>query len=178
MDIARARLMQERRSLQSNRPPGCWAKPCKGADGAVELTKWEFGILPAKTSAFSMPDDLVLTGTMTFPPEYPAKPPVVQFVPELFHTNVHPSGVVCLSLLLEHGHHPGAGHVGFWQAGLSIADILRALITFLDEPNPNSIANKDACSLLSTSGAAAYNERVRLFVREYAARKEAAAKRG
>ena len=170
MDVARARLMEERRGLQKNRPAGSFAKPRTDATGAVNLFEWSAGIMPAAGSAYAMPEGEALTLTLKFSPDYPAKPPTATFDPPIFHTNVWPTGVVCVSLLLEQGHHPGAGHIGFWQAGLSIGDVLRALVTLLDEPNPQSIANADACTLLTSRGRAAYDAHIRTLAVAYAAR--------
>jgi ubiquitin-conjugating enzyme E2 I len=36
----------------------------------------------------------VYTLSMTFPEDYPNKPPKCQFVPPLFHPNIYPSGTV------------------------------------------------------------------------------------
>jgi ubiquitin-conjugating enzyme E2 I len=38
---------------------------------------------------------------MEFPEDYPATPPKCRFSNTLFHPNVYPSGVVCLSILNE-----------------------------------------------------------------------------
>ena len=72
-----------------------------------------------------------------------------------------------LSLLLEEGHH-GGKHAGYWTAGLRIADIMRAMITFLDEPNPGSVANPTACNLY-TASQADYEREVRRTAAAYPA---------
>jgi ubiquitin-conjugating enzyme E2 I len=38
---------------------------------------------------------------MEFPEDYPATPPKCRFTKVLFHPNIYPSGVVCLSILNE-----------------------------------------------------------------------------
>ena len=98
--------------------------------------------------------------------------------PQITHSNgsCFSSGSVCLSLLLQEGHHPGAGHKGFWQATMTLSEVLTALQTYLDEPNPKSVANPEACSLYK-KGAAEYNERVVEFARSYPALLEAAKKK-
>lgn len=169
MDLARTRLTEERKALNANRPVGTWGKPLKLKDGSVDLLNWHFGIKAAATSKYALPEGETYRVRVKFPSTFPASPPGVAFDPPIFHTNVWPSGVVCLSLLLEQGHHPGAGHAGFWQASRSFADILAALAVFLDEPNPESIANADACALLK-SDERAYKAQVATSVASYPAR--------
>lgn len=140
-DAARARLAKERKQLLESKPAGCFAKPLKGKDGSVDLMNWEAGITPLSGSAYLLPASSAGTYRVTFafPADFPASPPLVKFSPPIFHTNVFTSGNVCLSLLLAEGHHPGAGHKGFWQATLTMGDLLKALQQFLDDPNPNSM---------------------------------------
>ena len=59
---------------------------------------------------------------------------------------------------------------------MTLGEVLTALQTYLDEPNPNSVANPEACSLYK-KGAAGYNERVVEFARSYPALLEAAKKK-
>ena len=157
MDLARARLTEERKTFASARPVGTWAKPCKAPDGSVDLFKWQMGIRPAASSKYALPDGETLRVILTFPKTYPASPPGVAFSPPIFHTNVWPDGRVCLSLLLEEGHHGGM-HAGYWQASRSFTDIVNALRIFLDEPNADSIANDDACAKLKTAPAAYWRD--------------------
>lgn len=141
MDAARTRLSNERKDLQTNRPLGCFLKPRKLEDGSIDLFLWEGGIKPLPSSAYALPDDGAYSIRIKFKSDFPSSPPEVSFLPPIFHTNCFPDGRVCLSLLLQQGHHPGAGHKGFWQATLRLGDILRALQTYLDEPNPQSIVS-------------------------------------
>lgn len=145
MDTARVRLANERKELQSSRPVGCWAKPTKAKDGSVDLFCWEAGIKPLPGSHYTLPEDSdgVYHVKMKFKADFPATAPEVYFTPPIFHTNCFPSdGRVCLSLLLQEGHHKGAGHHGFWQASLRLAEILKALQVYLDEPNPKSVVSQ------------------------------------
>lgn len=42
-------------------------------------------------------------------------------------------------------------HRGHWTPALTIAELLTAMTTFLDEPNHLSIANEEACKLCKSS---------------------------
>ena len=46
------------------------------------------------------------TATMTFPQDYPNKPPDVKFKSEIWHPNVYPDGRVCISILHDAGDDP------------------------------------------------------------------------
>ena len=168
MDLARARLTEERKLLATGRPIGTWGKPCKAADGSVDLFRWYFGVRPAPSSRYALPEGETYRVEVHFKPTYPASPPAVKFDPPIYHTNVWPDGRVCLSLLLEEGHHGGA-HQGFWQASRTFSEILRSLSIFLDEPNPDSVANADACRDLKASSVL-YWKKVDECVRDYPVR--------
>ena len=94
MDLARARLTEERKSLAAARPVGCWGRPSKHADGSVNLFQWDAGITPAKSSLFALPDGDTYRVQLRFSEDFPKRPPVVTFRPPIFHTNVWPTGVV------------------------------------------------------------------------------------
>ena len=94
-------------------------------------------------------ENAVLTLRLTFPEQYPDKPPRVRFTCEMFHPNVYSDGNVCLSLLNEN-----------WSAAYSVSSILTAVRSLLTDPNPNSPANPEAAQLFSTNYTQ-YKRRVR-----------------
>lgn len=75
---------------------------------------------------------------MSFPFDYPLNPPKVRFTPKIFHPNVYPAGVVCLSLLDKEKD---------WRAAIMIPQILIGIQELLDHPNLESPANKTASEL-------------------------------
>jgi hypothetical protein len=50
---------------------------------------------------------------LTFPHDYPLQPPKMQFKTEMWHPNVYPSGLVCISIL----HPPEDDKYGYEDAG-------------------------------------------------------------
>jgi ubiquitin-conjugating enzyme E2 I len=152
-DAARSRLAHERKELLENKPAGCYARPCKRADGSTDLMYWEAGITPLQGSAFALPQSGSYRLFFEFPADFPGSPPLVRFSPAIFHTNCWQNGNVCMSLLLAEGHHPGKGHKGHWQATLTLAEILKAMQVFLDEPNAASVCVLGAGSLGRHCGA-------------------------
>jgi ubiquitin-conjugating enzyme E2 I len=169
-DTARTRLNEERKMLAKDKPFGMFAKPTKSADGSVDLMKWYCGILPRAGSLWALPDGETYRVRLQFNSEFPFRPPTAYFDPPIFHPNVFPSGAVCLSILLEEGHHGGRGEHGksHWSVGTSISTILVALQTFLEEPNPMSVALPEAASLCREDRGA-YETRVRSFAAKYTA---------
>ncbi|KAJ3181034.1 E2 SUMO-conjugating protein ubc9 [Gaertneriomyces sp. JEL0708] len=76
---------------------------------------------------------------MTFPDDYPQKPPKVQFPAKFFHPNIYPSGTVCLSILDEEKD---------WKPSITIKQILLGVQDLLDDPNLESPAQHEAFSML------------------------------
>ncbi|KAK8049978.1 ubiquitin-conjugating enzyme E [Apiospora phragmitis] len=96
-----------------------WSHGLEGLECGIpgkDKTLWEGGL-------FKM--------TMTFPEEYPTKPPKCKFTPPLFHPNVYPSGTVCLSILNEEEG---------WKPAITVKQIALGVQDLLDNPNPESPA--------------------------------------
>ncbi|XP_074640548.1 putative ubiquitin-conjugating enzyme E2 7 isoform X2 [Tubulanus polymorphus] len=83
---------------------------------------------------------------LTFPQEYPYKPPKMTFVSKIWHPNVHSDGTVCISIL----HEPGEDKYGYeraserWLPVHTVESILLSVISMLSDPNTESPANIDA----------------------------------
>ena len=83
---------------------------------------------------------------MSFPTDYPNKPPSVKFVSEVWHPNVYSDGRVCISIL----HSPGEDATGYeqaserWSPVQTVETIMLSIISMLSSPNDESPANIDA----------------------------------
>ena len=90
------RLMNEYKELTLNAPEGITAGPVSEENffewealiSGPEGTPYEGGIFPS---------------FLKFPKDYPLSPPEMKFTCDMYHPNVYPSGVVCISIL----HPPG-----------------------------------------------------------------------
>ncbi|KAH0830638.1 hypothetical protein J3R83DRAFT_2093 [Lanmaoa asiatica] len=133
--IIRPRLAEERKQWRKDHPFGFYAKPVKAADGTMNLMEWEVGI-PGK--AGTPWEGGLYKLSMTFPEDYPSKPPKCKFTPPLFHPNVYPSGTVCLSILDEEKS---------WKPAITIKQILLGIQDLLDDPNVNDPAQSDAYTM-------------------------------
>jgi ubiquitin-conjugating enzyme E2 G1 len=92
---------------------------------------------------------------LTFPKEYPNKPPVMQFITKIIHPNIYKDGKVCISIL-----HEGKDEYNYeqaserWNPSQGVSSILLSVISMLADPNDESPANIDAAKLYREN----YNE--------------------
>jgi ubiquitin-conjugating enzyme E2 G1 len=87
-----------------------------------------------------------------FPPTYPQHPPKMTFKTPIWHPNVAPDGIVCISIL----HEPGEDRYGYerpeerWLPVHTVETILLSVISMLASPNPDSPANVEAAKEFRT----------------------------
>ncbi|KAI9863792.1 MAG: Ubiquitin-conjugating enzyme E2 15 [Vezdaea acicularis] len=87
--------------------------------------------------------------SLTFPQEYPHRPPTMKFLTPIFHPNIYPSGTVCISIL----HPPQDDEYGYesaaerWSPVQTPETILLSVISMLSSPNDESPANLEAAKL-------------------------------
>jgi ubiquitin-conjugating enzyme E2 I len=153
MSLCMNRLSEERKQWRLNHPFGFFAKPMRGANGMMDLKRWDCGV-PGKDN--TLWEGGLFKLEVTFPDEYPTKPPKCKFTPPLFHPNVYPSGTVCLSILNEEEG---------WKPAITIREILLGIQSLLDEPNPESPAQADAFNLFKKDRQA-YEKKVRSVVKD------------
>ncbi|KAK2465546.1 hypothetical protein APHAL10511_002438 [Amanita phalloides] len=115
------------------------------------LYEWEILIIG--------PPDTIYEGgffkaRLSFPYEYPLLPPKMRFITPMWHPNIYPDGLVCISIL----HAPGDDQYGYEDAGErwmpvhSVESILLSVISLLssEKPNLDSPANVDAAKEIRT----------------------------
>ncbi|KAH7650426.1 ubiquitin conjugating enzyme [Cryptosporidium bovis] len=149
MSFSRKRIAQERAEWRKDHPVGFSAKYAPSEDGEGQnMMKWICKI-PGKSGTPWEYGEYTLI--VTFPDDYPAKPPKCIFQPPLFHPNIYPSGTVCLSILNEDED---------WKPSITMKQILLGIQDLLDNPNIKSPAQAESYQLY-TNNRAEYNRRIK-----------------
>ena len=112
------RIQKELENLNTDPPANCSAGP-EGDD----IYHW--------TATIMGPVDTPYHGgvfylNITFPNNYPFKPPKVAFVTKIYHPNINSNGGICLDILKEN-----------WSPALTISKVLISICSLLDDPNPD-----------------------------------------
>lgn len=130
------RLMEERKQWRLDHPYGFFARP-KTIENSTNMMIWDCGILGKPGGLW---EGIIHTLTLTFPKDYPSKPPKCVFYPVLPHPNVYPSGTICLGMLGDD-----------WKSTYTIKDILLDIQDLLDDPSPNDPAQNIPYRLFITN---------------------------
>ncbi|XP_016310594.1 ubiquitin-conjugating enzyme E2 G1a isoform X2 [Sinocyclocheilus anshuiensis] len=108
-----------------------------------DLYRWEVLIIGPPDTLF---EGGVFKAHLTFPKDYPLRPPKMKFITEIWHPNVDKNGDVCISIL----HEPGEDKYGYekpeerWLPIHTVETIMISVISMLADPNGDSPANVDA----------------------------------
>ncbi|KAG5367861.1 SUMO-conjugating enzyme UBC9 [Yarrowia sp. C11] len=154
--LMQKRLMEERKTWRKCHPFGFFAKPAKDQNGNLDLTNWNAGIPGKDGTAWAGATYPML---ITFPKDYPTKPPRCRFDAGFYHPNVYPSGTVCLSILNEEED---------WRPSITLSEIVLGIQELMNNPNPHSPAQNDAFAAFQKNKQE-YDKRVAEQVKKYAA---------
>ncbi len=122
------RLQKELQGLQEN-PIGY----VSAAPNAEDIFNWTATIIGPPETPY---EGGVFTILIKFPPDYPFKPPRVQFSTPVFHPNINRKGEICLSTLRDK-----------WSPALTISKVLLSICSLLNEPNPDDPLVPEAATL-------------------------------
>ncbi|XP_033238881.1 ubiquitin-conjugating enzyme E2-17 kDa-like isoform X4 [Drosophila pseudoobscura] len=90
-----------------------------------------------------------------FPQLYPARPPFLMFLTEVYHCNIR-NGAICVDILYS-----------AWSPALTVEKILLSIRSLLSDPNPESPMNGAAAELYKTDREE-YNYMARQWTRRFA----------
>ena len=112
------RISRELKLMESEPPANCSAGP----DGD-DVFHWTATIMgPVGTPYHGG----IFYLNITFPANYPFKPPKVTFVTKIYHPNINSGGGICLDILKDN-----------WSPALTISKVLISICSLLDDPNPD-----------------------------------------
>ncbi|OAP65674.1 hypothetical protein AYL99_01646 [Fonsecaea erecta] len=112
------------------------------------------------------PDSLYYGGyfkaQMSFPRDYPYKPPDFRFSKPLWHPNIYADGRLCISILHAPGEDIMSGESAGerWSPAQRVESVLISILSLLDDPEISSPANVDA-SVMFRDDKEAFKARVR-----------------
>jgi ubiquitin-protein ligase len=146
----RRRLTEEFKMIQSECAQGLLDFTAAPRSGNLQI--WDAVIFGPEGSDW---DGATLKAELTFPTDYPNKPPEIYILTEnMFHPNVNPrSGRFCLYMFYD----------GQWTPTNNIISALMTIQAVLVTPNPKSPFNTDAANLW-LNNRTEYRRRVRIAV--------------
>lgn len=148
MSSTLTRINKEFTELQKNPPFNCSAGPIKD-----DMYKWQATITGPEGSPY---EGGVFYLQIDFPPDYPFKPPKIQFLTRIYHCNINSYGGICLDILKEQ-----------WSPALTISKLLLSICSLMDDPNPDDPLVQNIAHLLKTDKNA-HNEQARMYTLKYA----------
>eukprot|EP00890_Picochlorum_soloecismus_P001459 jgi/Picsp_1/2313/NSC_05776-R1_ubiquitin-conjugating enzyme len=146
--MASKRIGKELKDLQRDPPTSCSAGPA-----GDDLFHWQATIMGPGDSPYS---GGVFFVTIHFPPDYPFKPPKVQFQTKVYHPNINSQGSICLDILKEQ-----------WSPALTLSKVLLSICSLLTDPNPDDPLVPEIAHIYKTDRSR-YEETAREWTRKYA----------
>lgn len=117
MSTAVKRIQRELTDITLDPPPNCSAGP-KGDN----IYDWVGTILGPPGTVYQ---GGVFFLEITFPSEYPFKPPKIIFRTRIYHCNINSQGQICLDILKDN-----------WSPAFTVSKVLLSVIALLTDCNP------------------------------------------
>ncbi|KAM0943014.1 putative ubiquitin-conjugating enzyme E2, ubiquitin-conjugating enzyme/RWD [Dioscorea sansibarensis] len=146
--MASKRLLKELQDLGRDPPTSCSAGPI-----GEDLFHWQATIMGPADSPYA---GGVFFVKVQFPPEYPFRPPTVNFQTKVYHPNINSNGNICLDILQEQ-----------WSPALTISKLLLSICSLLTDPNPDHPLVPEIAHICKNQRAR-YEETARAWTQKYA----------
>lgn len=145
---AAKRITKELADLTQDPPANCSAGP-EGDD----IFHWTATLMGPQGTPYH---GGIFYLNITFPANYPFKPPKIYFATKIYHPNINSGGGICLDVLKDN-----------WSPALTISKILISICSLLDDPNPDDPLVPDIAKQY-VDNRAAYDITARTWTMEYA----------
>ena len=145
---AAKRITKELADLHSDPPANCSAGP-EGDD----IFHWTATLMGPEGTPYH---GGIFYLNITFPANYPFKPPKIHFVTKIYHPNINSGGGICLDILKDQ-----------WSPALTISKVLLSICSLLNDPNPDDPLVPDIADQY-TNNRAAYEITAREWTAAYA----------
>ncbi|KAG9037778.1 Ubiquitin-conjugating enzyme E2 4 [Tulasnella sp. JGI-2019a] len=145
--MALKRINKELIDLGRDPPSSCSAGPT-----GDNMFQWQATIMGPGDSPYA---GGVFFLSITFPTDYPFKPPKVSFTTKIYHPNINSNGSICLDILRDQ-----------WSPALTISKVLLSICSMLTDPNPDDPLVPDIAHLYKTDRPR-YEASAREWTRKY-----------
>mmetsp|Transcript_6205 Transcript_6205/g.16583 ORF Transcript_6205/g.16583 Transcript_6205/m.16583 type:complete len:152 (-) Transcript_6205:117-572(-) len=143
------RLQRELAEIGADPPANCSVEVV-----GDDISNWQATLRGPPDSAYAGGVFLV---SITFPEDYPFKPPRVRFATRIYHCNIDSKGGLSLDILRDQ-----------WSPALGISKILQSLSALLADPNPYDPTGGPAIGRAFREDRAKHDETAREWVQMYA----------
>lgn len=143
------RIKKEYNNLEKEVIDNCTAGPITTSD----YYKWKGTITGPGDSPYQ---GGVFFLNISFPHDYPFKPPKVQFITKIYHPNINANGDICLDILKN-----------AWSPALTITKVLLSISSLLCDPNPDDPLVPEIANIYKTNREK-YNYNAKEWTKKYA----------
>ncbi|KAH0826598.1 ubiquitin-conjugating enzyme E2 [Lanmaoa asiatica] len=162
--MALKRINKELIDLGRDPPSSCSAGPT-----GDNMFQWQATIMGPGDSPYA---GGVFFLSITFPTDYPFKPPKVSFTTKIYHPNINANGSICLDILRDQWSPALTISKGWLLAPYRISRIISFLVllsicSMLTDPNPDDPLVHDIAHLYKTDRPR-YEATAREWTRKYA----------
>lgn len=127
------RIQKELADLGRDPPANCSAGPLDEQD----LFHWQATIVGPDDSPYS---GGVFFLNISFPNDYPFRPPKCSFVTKIYHPNINANGSICLDILKDQ-----------WSPALTVSKVLLSISSLLTDANPDDPLVPEIAQLFKTN---------------------------
>ncbi len=146
--MALKRIGKELIDIRKDPPVNCSAGPDK-----EDLFNWVGTIMGPSDSPYQ---GGIFFLKISFPLDYPFKPPKIYFTTKIYHPNINSNGMICLDILKKQ-----------WSPALTISKVLLSISSLLTDPNPDDPLVPEIASVFK-SDKEKYNRTARDWTSKYA----------